>query len=139
MNISTNKQTNTKSLMQRVTKTQLSFLGHSIRRNEDDLIQQYCLYVPAHGRRRRGRQKATYQQHIAKMIYGNASVEEKVMRDAVGERIACRKVVKADSRFSQNGRDRANQERFQVTEDGRFQLVINHDDMYQQNEVKINL
>ena len=42
-------------------KTQLSFLGHSIRRNKDDLIQQYCLYVPAHRRCRRGRQKTSYQ------------------------------------------------------------------------------
>ena len=33
------KQTNTKPLMQRVTKTQLAFLGHSIRRNKDNLIQ----------------------------------------------------------------------------------------------------
>ena len=33
----------------------------------------------AHGRRRRGWQKITYQKHIAKMIYGNVSIEEKVM------------------------------------------------------------
>ena len=52
------KQTNKHKI---TNATQLSFLGHSIRRNEDDLIQQYCLYVPAHGRRRRGRQKTTYQ------------------------------------------------------------------------------
>ena len=97
------KQTNTKPLMQKVTKTQLSFLGHSIRRSEDDLIQQYCLYVPAHGRRRRGRHKTTYLQHIAIMIYGNASVEEKVMRDAACDRAAGCKVMKAASRFSDNG------------------------------------
>ena len=82
----TNKQTNTKPLMKRVEKTQLSFLGHSIRRNKDDLIQQYCLYVPAHVRRRTGRQETTYRQHITKRIYGNASVEEKVMQDAVDDR-----------------------------------------------------
>ena len=105
------KQTNTKPLMQRVTKTQLAFLGHSIRRNKDNLIQQYCLYAPAHGRRRRGRQKATYQQHTAKMIYGNASVEEKVMRDAAGDRVAWRKVVKDASCFSDNEWDEADQER----------------------------
>ena len=106
------KQTNTKPLMQKVTKTQLSFLGHSIRRSEDDLIQQYCLYVPAHGRRRRGRHKTTYLQHIAIMIYGNASVEEKVMRDAACDRAAGCKVMKAASRFSDNGWDGADQERF---------------------------
>ena len=89
--------------MQRVTKTQLSFLGHFITRNKDDLIQQYSLYVPAHGRRKRGRQKTTYQQHIVKMIYDNASVEEKMMRDAEGDRVAWRKVVKAASCFSNNG------------------------------------
>ena len=71
--------------MQRVTKTQLSFLGHSIRRNKDNLIQQYSIYVPAHGQRRRGQQKTTFEQQIAKTIYGNASVEEKVMGDAAGD------------------------------------------------------
>ena len=81
--------------MQRVTKTKLSFLGHSIRRNKDDFIQQYCLDLPAQGRNRRGRQKKTYEQHISKTIYGHASVEEKVMRDAMGESIAWRKVMKA--------------------------------------------
>ena len=97
--------------MQRVTKTQLSFLleppsgetstphpeevrpqekqGETsttrrskydlIRRNKYDLI--HCLYAPAHGRRRKGQQKTTYQQHIAKMIHGNASVEEEAMRE----------------------------------------------------------
>ena len=97
------KHTNTKPLIQRVTKSQPSFLGQSIRRNNDFLIQQNCLYVPAHGRRRRGQQKTTYQQHTAKRIYGNASVEEKVMRDTVGDRVAWRKVVKAASCFSHNG------------------------------------
>ena len=62
------KETSTKLLMQRVTKTQLSFLGQFVRRNKDDFIHQYCLYVPAHGRCRRGRQKTTYQEHIAKSI-----------------------------------------------------------------------
>ena len=39
------KLTNTEPLMKRITKSQLSFLGHSIRRNKEDLVQQYCLYV----------------------------------------------------------------------------------------------
>ena len=110
MNISTNKQMNTKPLMQRVTKTQPSFLRHYIRRNKDELIQQYCLYVRGHGWRRRGRQKPVYQQHISNIIYCNALVEEKVMQDAAGDRVAWRKVVKAASHFSNNGWDGANQE-----------------------------
>ena len=81
--------------MQRVTKTKLSFVGHSIRRNKDDFIQQYCLDLPAQGRNRRGRQKKTYEQHISKTIYGHTSVEEKVMRDAMGDSIAWCKVMKA--------------------------------------------
>ena len=97
--------------MQKVTKTQLSFLRWSIRRNKDDLIQQYCLYVPAHGRCSRGRQKTTYQQHIGKMIYDNASVEEKVMRDAAGDRVKWRKVLKVTCHFANNGSDGANQDR----------------------------
>ena len=106
----TNKQTNTKPLMQRATKTQPSFLKHYIRRNKDELIQQYCLYVPGHGRRRRGRQKTVYQQHISKIIYGNALVEEKVMQDVAGDRVVWRKVVKAAYYFFDNGWDGANQE-----------------------------
>ena len=97
------KLTNTHPLMKRVTKSQLSFLGHSIRRSKDDLIQQYCLYVPAHGQRSRGRPKTTYKQHIAKSIYGDAMIEEKVLRDAASDRVAWRNVVKAASRFFDTG------------------------------------
>ena len=45
------KLTNTQPLMNKVTKTQLSFLGYSIRRRNNDFIQQYCLYVPQHKQR----------------------------------------------------------------------------------------
>ena len=48
-NENVDKLTNNEPLMKRVTKTQLSFLGHSFRRNKENLVQHYCLYVPAHG------------------------------------------------------------------------------------------
>ena len=104
------KQTNTKPLMQRVTKTQLSFLGTSIRRNnytsprrsatsgekrrdkydqekqvrphKEKQVRPHPLSLCTSNRRRRkGQQKTTYQQHIAKMIHGNASVEEEAVRE----------------------------------------------------------
>ena len=55
------KLTSTQPLMNRVTKTQLSFLGHSIRRIKNDLVQQYCLYVLPYRQRSMGQQKTTYK------------------------------------------------------------------------------
>ena len=89
--------------MQRVTKTQLSSLGHFIRRNKDSLIQQYCIYEPANAQCRRDQQKTIYQQHTANTIYDNALVEEKVLQDVMGARIAWHRFVKADSHFSNSG------------------------------------
>ena len=91
--------TKTKPLMSRVTKTQLSFIGHSIRRDTNDLIQKYCLFVPTYGHRNRGRQKTTFKQHIAKTIYDDANVEERTIRNAASDRAEWRDVVKAASRF----------------------------------------
>lgn len=42
-NIHVHKLTNTQPVMKRVTKSQLLFLGNSIRKSKDDLIQHYCL------------------------------------------------------------------------------------------------
>ena len=86
------KLTNTEPLMKRGTKSQLSFLGHSIRRNKEDLVQQYCLYVPAHWQRSRGRQKTSYMQHVSNTINGDTLMEEKCLRDAANDRVAWRKV-----------------------------------------------
>ena len=92
-------------------KNSIFFLEHSIGKNKDNLIQQYCIYVPAQGRCSREQQKTTYQQHIAKAIYGNASVKEKVMWDAAGDRVAWRIVIKVASHFSVNGWDGSYQDR----------------------------
>ena len=65
------------------------------------LVQQYCLYVPAHGQvHSRGRQKTSYMQHVSKTINGDTLMEEKCMCDAASDRVVWRKVVKAASCFS---------------------------------------
>ena len=49
------------------------------------------------------RQKTTYKQHIAKTIYGDAMIEEKVLRNAASDRVTWFNVVKAVTRFSTTG------------------------------------
>ena len=81
------KLINTEPLMNIVTKTQVSFLDHSIR-IINDFIQQYFLYVAPHGDISRGRQNITYKQYIAIMPW-----QKKVLRDAASKHVVwlCRK------------------------------------------------
>lgn len=81
------KLINTEPLMNIVTKTQVSFLDHSIR-IINDFIQQYFLYVAPHGDISRGRQNTTYKQYIAIMPW-----QKKVLRDAASKHVVwlCRK------------------------------------------------
>ena len=94
------KLTNNQPLMKRVTKSQLSLLGYSIQWREDDFIRQYCLYVSAHGHWRRGQQRTTYVQHIAKAISGDNLMEENRLHDAASDRVAWRNAVTNKLQFT---------------------------------------
>ena len=64
------KQTNTKPLMQRVTKNS----GETRTTSSSSTV---FMYQHTDGRRRSGQQKTTYQQYIAKTIYGMHRLKRK--------------------------------------------------------------
>ena len=51
-----------------IHQRQLRWLDHVLRKPLDELIPQYALYQPLHGKRRRGRPQLLYPQYIARQI-----------------------------------------------------------------------
>ncbi|KAI8507856.1 hypothetical protein Bbelb_140960 [Branchiostoma belcheri] len=60
--------TQTSPLIQHVRRRQLNFLGHILRMPEDEPVRLYALYVPSHGRRRRGRQPTSYFKYVQRLL-----------------------------------------------------------------------
>ena len=54
---------NRKDLCCTVHRRQLKTLGHWLRK-EDSVVQRYALYLPSHGRNRRGRPRLTYARYM---------------------------------------------------------------------------
>ena len=61
---------NRSQLTLQVQQRQLRFVGHSLRRTENDLINKYVLWAPdvRHGSRGRGKPRTLYHQYIGKLI-----------------------------------------------------------------------
>jgi len=51
-------------LMMTVVKRQLRKLGHNLRKNCTTIPHTYALYMPSHGKRKRGRPRLEYLQYI---------------------------------------------------------------------------
>ncbi|XP_078661521.1 uncharacterized protein LOC144905654 [Branchiostoma floridae x Branchiostoma belcheri] len=62
------KTTNTQPLITRVRQRQLRFIGHALRMPVEEPLRTYALYVPPHGRRRPGRQRANYLTYIQNLL-----------------------------------------------------------------------
>ncbi|XP_078663489.1 uncharacterized protein LOC144906780 [Branchiostoma floridae x Branchiostoma belcheri] len=60
--------TKTSPLIQHVRRRQLNFLGHILRMPEDEPVRLYALYVPSHGRRRRGRHPTSYFKYVQRLL-----------------------------------------------------------------------
>ena len=56
--------TKTHPLMVSVIERQLKFLGHILRMEEAEPVNTYALYVPTHGKRKRGRPAMSYLAYI---------------------------------------------------------------------------
>ena len=59
---------NGQALITTVRQRQLRFLGHILRRSEDEPCRRYALFAPSHGRRRPGRQATSYASYIQKLL-----------------------------------------------------------------------
>ncbi|KAI8490242.1 hypothetical protein Bbelb_319800 [Branchiostoma belcheri] len=59
---------NHEGLIQHVRLRQVNFLGHILRMPEDELVRLYALYVPSHGRHRRGRQPTSIFKYMQQLL-----------------------------------------------------------------------
>ena len=62
------QMTGSQPLITTVRQRQLRFLGHILRRPEDEPCRRYALFVPSHGRRRPGRQATSYALYIQRLL-----------------------------------------------------------------------
>ena len=61
-------RTGTVPLSQSVKAWQIRFLGHCLQRPQEDLISNYALYHPTHGKPRPGGHKILFNEYAAKLI-----------------------------------------------------------------------
>ncbi len=63
-----------------IKRRQLKYIGQCLRKDKDELINQYVLYYPkpSHGKTKQGRKPMTYPEFIGKLINNNTppSVDE---------------------------------------------------------------
>ena len=95
-------QAEARPLSAAVIQRQLSFLGHSLRRPEDDIISKLALYYPSHGRRRRGRPQQTFPSYIAGLLSTviNIIPTEEEIRKLARDRVRWRQLVMAACDFN---------------------------------------
>ena len=94
--------TNLQPLSCSVQERQLSFLGHSVRRPEDHLVNKYALYAATHGRRGRGAPRTLYHQYISKTLQPNFAISTEEIRRAAQDRRAWREECVAACRRQPN-------------------------------------
>ena len=65
------KQVNQKPLVETMRKRQLSWIGHALRRKDDEPAKIFALYEPefAHGRTKRGRKTTSYYSYICSLLF----------------------------------------------------------------------
>ena len=79
----------------KLARRQLTWVGHMLRRNDDEPIRKYSLYEPAEkmGKSKKGRHKTTYKQHIANLLNKDISLSAKEIENAAQNRISWKKLV----------------------------------------------
>ena len=98
---STEKQAS--DLYTTIIDRQLRFLGHSLRRSKDDLVSQYALYTPHHGKTSRGRPKMQYVKYISQLLCDEYEMNSEEIFDAAQDRVNWRCFVEAACRHSPPG------------------------------------
>ena len=88
----------TQPLITTVRQHQLRFLGHILRRPEDEPCRRYALFTPSHGKRRPGRQATSYISYIQKLLGDTDRVlEPEAIASLAQNRSESRKFVDACS------------------------------------------
>ena len=93
--------TNQRPLSETIQQRQLRFIGHSLRRSPNELINQYALYTPKenNGKRRRGRPATIYAKYIEKLINKDTPPTENEIRKLATKREIWTKIV-VDCKFA---------------------------------------
>ena len=93
--------TNQRPLSETIQQRQLRFIGHSLRRSPNELINQYALYIPKenNGKRRRGRPATIYAKYIEKLINKDTPPTENEIRKLATKREIWTKIV-VDCKFA---------------------------------------
>ena len=90
------EMTKTRPLMEQVRPRQLKFLGHILRKSEDEPANLYTLYLPTHGRHRLRRQSTSYLQYIQRLLGDDdGQLTSKQIADLTSDRKSWRKLTVA--------------------------------------------
>ncbi|CAF1276691.1 unnamed protein product [Adineta ricciae] len=84
-------------MVQRVQRRQLRFIGHCLRKNSNEFINQYALYIPrpGHGKRKRGRPRLNYPDYVARLINNDEPPTITEIRKTAANRKEWHKIVVA--------------------------------------------
>ena len=82
-----------KPLSVTILKRQLKWVGHMLRRDTSEPIQNLAFYHPTHGTARRGRPTRTNHQHIAALINQDYEMSASEIAEAAKDRAKWRKRV----------------------------------------------
>ena len=85
-------------LINSIRKRQLGWLGHTLRRDDDEPIKQLALYVPepSHGTTRRGAPPLSYLTQTVNLVFGDAKelkLTKKDVETAAKDRVQWRKRI----------------------------------------------
>ncbi len=71
----------------------LTFLGHILRLLNEESAKQYALYIPKHGKRRRGRQNTTYLRYVQQLLGDNEGlIKESQVTEIAQDHVGWRKL-----------------------------------------------
>ena len=89
------QMTDQRPLSEIIQQRQLRFIGHILRREPTELVNQYALYTPKenHGKRGRGRPATSYAKYFARLINNTVPPTESEIRALAANRERWRKIV----------------------------------------------
>ena len=87
--------THQRALSEIIKQRQLRFIGHSLRRDPTELVNQYALYIPKenHGKRGRGGPETSYAKYFARLINNEVPPTESEIKALAANRDIWRKFV----------------------------------------------
>ena len=96
-NDAVHRQAGTRPLTSTTQERQLRYLGHCLRRPQEDIITELALYYPSHGKRSRGRPQTMYLSYIAHLLQAAINIQptEEEIRSSAQDRKGWQDLVKA--------------------------------------------